>query len=89
MMIPIPRRGVFKGVAGEERAARVPFVDEIRITAKRDQLLEPLPEAGSYLGFIFARAATPAEAERAVRDAHAHLVFTVDPAIAVRTPDGV
>lgn len=84
MMIPIPRRGVFKGVTGEERAARVPFVDEIRITAKRDQLLEPLPEAGSYLGFIFARAATPQEAERAVRDAHAHLHFTVDPAIAVR-----
>ncbi len=84
MMIPIPRRGVFKGVTGEERAARVPFVDEIRITAKRDQLLEPLPEAGSYLGFIFARAATPQEAERAVRHAHAHLHFTVDPAIAVR-----
>lgn len=84
MMIPIPRKGVFKAVAGEDRAARVPFVDEIRITAKRDQLLEPLPEAGSYLGFIFARAGTREEAERAVREAHAHLEFSVDPAIAVR-----
>jgi hypothetical protein len=55
----------------------------VRITAKSDQLLEPLPEAGSYLGFVFARAETPADAEAAVRDAHAHLQFRIEPAIDV------
>ena len=84
MMIPIPRRGVFRGVSGEEEAARVPGVSELRITAKRDHVLEPLPEAGSYLGFIFARAGEPDAAERAVREALGRLVFTVDAAIDVR-----
>ena len=36
----------------------VPHVEEVRITAKPDQLLEPLPEGDSYLGFIFARGPT-------------------------------
>jgi hypothetical protein len=42
-----------------------------------------LPEAGSYLGFIFARGATAADAERAVREAHARLAFEIAPAITV------
>jgi biotin carboxylase len=83
MMIPIPARGIFKKVQGEEAAQRVPGVEEVVITAKPDQLLEPLPEAGSYLGFIFARAATAAQAERAVRDAHRPLRFTIDPEVRV------
>jgi hypothetical protein len=85
MMIPIPRRGVFKGVAGVESARGVPGVTDLRITAKADQLLEPLPEAGSYLGFIFARGDTALDAERAVRTAHAALAFTIDREIAVST----
>jgi len=83
MMIPIPKRGLLKNVAGEDRARLRPYVTDVRITAKPDQLLEPLPEAGSYLGFIFATAPTPALAERAVREAHRDLVFTIDPAITV------
>ena len=85
MMIPIPRRGVLRGVAGEAAARDVPRIEDVRITAKQDQLLEPLPEAGSYLGFIFARAASGAEAEAAVREAHRRLTFRIDPAIPVRT----
>lgn len=81
MMIPIPRRGIFKSVSGEEEARAVPGIDEIRMTAKRDQLLEPLPEAGSYLGFIFARARTPARAEAALREAHGRLRLSIDSAI--------
>jgi biotin carboxylase len=83
MMIPIRRRGLFKRVDGVDAARRVPYVEDVRITAKSDQLLEPLPEAGSYLGFVFARAETPADAEAAVRDAHAHLQFRIEPAIDV------
>jgi biotin carboxylase len=83
MMIPIPKRGLLKNVAGQDRARARPYVTDVRITAKPDQLLEPLPEAGSYLGFIFATAPTPAFAEHAVRAAHRDLVFTIDPAINV------
>jgi hypothetical protein len=48
-----------------------------------DQQLLALPEGASYLGFIFARAATPDEAERAVRGAQARLHFTIDPLLMV------
>ena len=81
MMIPIPRRGILKRVRGAEAARQVPFVDDVRITAKTDQLLEPLPEAGSYLGFIFARAGRAPDAEAAIRAAHRALHFDIDPAI--------
>jgi biotin carboxylase len=77
MMIPIPARGLLKGVTGEAEARRVAGVTDVRITAKLGQLLEPLPEAGSYLGFIFARGGTAADAERAVREAHGKLTFEV------------
>jgi biotin carboxylase len=85
MMIPIPKRGILKKTDGEALAREVPHVEEVIITAKRDQLLEPLPEAGSYLGFIFARADSPAAAEAAVRQAHRRLSFTIDVAIDVVT----
>jgi hypothetical protein len=83
MMIPIPGRGIFRGVTGLDVAGRVPFIDDLQITAKADQLLLPLPEGASYLGFIFARAATPAQVEQALREAHAHLEFSIDPELRV------
>ena len=83
MMIPIPRNGVFRRVDGVEVALQVQGVDDVQITAKPDQQLLMLPEGASYLGFIFARAATAAEAERAVRDAHAQLRFTIDPLLTI------
>ena len=53
MMIPIPKRGVLKGVGGMDEALKdLRSIEEVRITAKKDQSLERLPEAGSYLGFI-------------------------------------
>lgn len=79
MMIPIPRGGIYRRVDGVEEATAIGGVDEVRITAKPDQQLQPLPEGASYLGFIFARAATPEAAEQAVRSAHACLRFTIDP----------
>jgi biotin carboxylase len=83
MMIPIPGHGVFRGVAGVEAAAQIGGIDAIRITAKPDTLLVPLPEGRSYLGFIFARAGSPAAVERALREAHARLAFTIDRAVPV------
>ncbi|MCU1383372.1 MAG: ATP-dependent carboxylate-amine ligase domain protein ATP-grasp [Acidobacteria bacterium] len=77
MMIPIPRSGMLRGVDGIEEARRVDGVDEVHITAKPDQLLVALPEGASYLGFIFARAATPAAVGQALRAAHACLAFKI------------
>ena len=89
MMIPIPRRGVFRHVDGVDDARQVPGIDDIRITAKVDQLLVPLPEGASYLGFIFARAAEASLVEDALRAAHARLRFMIDPELrVVRSADG-
>ena len=77
-MIPIPRRGILRGVDGVDAARAVQHVTDLRITAKMDQRLVPLPEGASYLGFIFARAASPRDVERALRDAHARLRFAID-----------
>jgi len=81
MMIPIPRGGVYRRVDGLDEARAVPGVEDIRVTAKVDQRLVPLPEGASYLGFIFARRSTPEAAEAAVRSAHAKLRFTIVPLI--------
>jgi hypothetical protein len=78
MMIPIPRRGVYRGVGGVEAARRVPYIEDVRITAKADQLLVPLPEGASYLGFIFARAAGATLVDVALRTAHQALSFQID-----------
>ena len=86
MMIPIPRGGVYRRVEGVEEAAAAPGVEEVRITAKPDQTLLALPEGAAYLGFVFARTATPAQAEQAVRAAHACLRFTIDPFLELVAP---
>ena len=78
MMIPIPRRGVYRGVSGVDEALAVQGVDDVRITAKRDEMLLPLPEGRSYLGFIFARGGDPARVEQSLRDAHGALVFEIE-----------
>jgi biotin carboxylase len=83
MMIPIPRRGVLKGVEGEAEARGVPGIEDVAITAKPEQDLVPLPEGSSYLGFIFARAASPQEVEAALRKAHRHLRFDIVPSLPV------
>jgi hypothetical protein len=79
--VPIPAEGLYRGVEGVDSAQQVRHVTDVRITAKADQLLTPLPEGATYLGFIFARAASAADAERAVREAHARLRFRIDRAV--------
>jgi hypothetical protein len=83
MMIPIPARGVFRRVTGVEDACAIPGIDAVHITAKLDESLVPLPEGRSYLGFIFARGATPALVERGLRSAHACLDFSIDRALTI------
>ena len=87
MMIPIPQRGVLREVEGIEAARGVANVDEVRMTAKPDTLLVPLPEGHSYLGFIFASGDDAATVERALREAHARLRFVVEREIPVLSPE--
>jgi biotin carboxylase len=81
MMIPIPGAGIYRRVDGVDAARRVPHISDVQVTAKTDQQLVPLPEGASYLGFIFARAETADEVERALRDAHARLTVVIDRAL--------
>jgi hypothetical protein len=83
MMIPIPRGGIYRDVSGVEAASATPFIEEILITAKPDVMLVPLPEGKSYLGFIFARAATGDQVIEALRTAHSRLEFAIDRAVPV------
>jgi biotin carboxylase len=79
MMIPIPRRGIYHGLEGLAAAQSVPGVTGVSITAEPGQIIAPPPDGASYLGFIFARAASPADAEMALRIAHRRLHFDIRP----------
>ena len=83
MMIPIPKRGILRGVSGVDTASAVPGVDAVRITAKMEQLLLPLPEGASYLGFIFAHGDCASDVDTALRAAHRALHFAIDPELHV------
>jgi biotin carboxylase len=78
MMIPIPRAGILRKVDGVDDAKMARHVEDVVISAHLGQELVPLPEGWQYLGFIFARAGTPAEVEDALRIAHGRLRFAID-----------
>ena len=77
MMIPIPRRGIYHGLIGLADAQSVPGITGVTITAEPGQIVAPPPDGASYLGFIFARATSPADAEKALRIAHRRLHFVI------------
>ena len=83
MMIPIPahRPSVLRQIDGVDDARAVRGVADVVISARVGETVVPLPEGNSYLGFIFAAADTPADVERALRDASAQLRFTFAPLI--------
>ena len=64
-------------IRGVEDAKSTPHVEDVVISAHVGQTLVPLPEGWQYLGFIFARADTPADVEDALRIAHARLAFDI------------
>jgi len=78
MMIPIPRSGALREILGLVEARRVPFIEDVVITAHLTQKIQPPPEGASYLGFIFSRADTPDQVERAIRDSHSRLEFVIE-----------
>ena len=79
MMIPTPQAGILRRVEGVLAAEKVPYIEEVVINVREGYELVPLPEGSSYLGFIFARAPSAAQAEAALRAAHACLRVVVMP----------
>lgn len=79
LMIPTPAAGILRRVEGLLAARNVPFVEEVAILVREGYRLVPWPEGSSYLGFVFARAPSPQQAEAALRQAHAELNFVVAP----------
>jgi biotin carboxylase len=86
MMIPVPHSGILDQVEGEEQARATPGITNLEITARLHDFIAAWPEGSSYLGFLFARAATPAETEQALREAHRQLRFTLTPRLPVEHP---
>jgi biotin carboxylase len=89
MMIPIPGAGRLVAVEGQDEARAVPGIESIEITAAPGGTIRPLPEGDSYLGFIFARGAEPAEVEAALRAAHACLRVRIEPELTLEVRRGM
>ena len=73
MMLPIPAEGTLERVDGRAEALAVPGIVGLDITINPGRPVRPLPEGDRYLGFVFARAPTPAEVEEALRTAFSRL----------------
>ena len=83
MMLPIPHAGFLRRVSGLEAALSVPGIEDIAITARPHEKLQPFPEGASYPGFIFARAENPRAVEDALREAHRRLRLDIAPSLAM------
>ena len=79
MMIPIPGAGVLRAVEGQQQARAVDGIGGLEITIARGRPVVPLPEGDRYLGFMFARGASPDAVERSLRDAHGLLRIFIEP----------
>jgi biotin carboxylase len=86
MMIPVPNSGILERVEGVEAAQATPGITSLEITARLHDFIAAWPEGSSYLGFLFAKAAEPAEVENALREAYRKLRFTLTPRLPVEHP---
>ena len=83
LMIPTPGAGVLRRVEGVMAASRIPGVREVSITVREGYELTPLPEGGTYLGFVFALGEDPAGVEDSLRRAREAIRVVVAPSLAV------
>jgi biotin carboxylase len=77
MMLPIPAAGTLVEVRGQADARAVPGIEGLELSILPGRPVRPLPEADRYLGFLFARGATPAAVEAALRTAHGRLEVVI------------
>jgi len=78
LLIPIPSLGTLRAVHGKVAAEAVPLIESVTISMHVGSEVVPLPEGSEYLGFIFARGATPEAVEAALRESHRLLEFVIE-----------
>ena len=78
MMIPTPRAGILEQIDGVDAAKRVRGIDDVSVRSLGSRVAPP-PDGDAYLGFIFARGASPELVEGALREAHSLLVVRIAP----------
>jgi len=84
LMLPIPGGGILRRIEGTGAARAVPGITDVLVTIRDGYELVPLPEGGSYLGFVFAQCPTPEEVEAALRAAHAKLNIVIAPLMQIQ-----
>ena len=77
-MIPVPARGVFRGIDGVQAARSIEHVTDIAVSRTVGRPVAPLPEESTYLGFVFARAPHPGQVETALRRACEMLTVRIE-----------
>lgn len=82
LMVPVPASGVVRRVEGIGEARRVPGIEDVEIDVGSGQVITAWPEGGAYPGFVFSRAATPLDAEMALRRAGKLIRIVVAPLLA-------
>ena len=83
LMIPTPGAGTLRRVEGVMAASRIPGIREVSITVREGYELTPLPEGGTYLGFVFALGEDPADVEDSLRRAQETMRVVLAPSLAV------
>jgi biotin carboxylase len=86
MMIPVPSSGIFEKVEGEDAAREIHGITSVELTARLHDFIAAWPEGSSYLGFLFASAATSQQVEEALRAGHSKLKFSLTPRLPVEHP---
>jgi biotin carboxylase len=77
MMLPIRDAGELDRVSGLEEARAIDGVVGVDITIAPGRAVVPLPEGDRYLGFIFARGASPEDVEATLRRAESCLTVNL------------
>jgi biotin carboxylase len=77
MMLPIRDAGELDHVSGLEEARAIDGVVGVDITIAPGRAVVPLPEGDRYLGFIFARGASPEDVEATLRRAESCLTVNL------------
>lgn len=76
-MIPVPRPGVLEEVGGVEAAGAIPGITGVELSVGPGTTVVPVPEAGGYVGFVFAEGDGPDDVEASLRSAARELVVSV------------
>jgi len=84
MMLPIPGEGRLVEIRGVHRARQIPGIQDVIIDTSPGEVIVPFPEQSCYVGFLTARAATPAAVADALAAASAEIELELEPLVCER-----